>query len=110
MIPSAAPYSVTWNTERQVATRSPLIERAFFRLLNTPELISSHGFSSTHQFTAGTAFYHSLHINFRIGSSTAGLYSRKNFGTTAQITQSFFMCDTPCVVELRPGKGRSLIQ
>ena len=32
MIPSAAPYSVTWNTERQVTTRSPLIERAFFRL------------------------------------------------------------------------------
>ncbi len=32
MIPSAAPYSVTWNAERQVATRSPLIERAFFRL------------------------------------------------------------------------------
>ena len=29
MIPSAAPYSVTWNTERQVATESPLIERAF---------------------------------------------------------------------------------
>ena len=32
MIPSAAPYSATWNTERQVATRSPLIERAFFCL------------------------------------------------------------------------------
>ncbi len=32
MIPSAAPYSVTWNTERQVTPRSPLIERAFFRL------------------------------------------------------------------------------
>ncbi|VVN97522.1 hypothetical protein PS706_03259 [Pseudomonas fluorescens] len=32
MVPSAAPYSVTWNTERQVTTRSPLIERAFFRL------------------------------------------------------------------------------
>ena len=32
MFPSAAPYSVTWNTERQVTTRSPLIERAFFRL------------------------------------------------------------------------------
>ena len=30
MIPSAAPYSVTWNTERQVTPRSPLIERAFF--------------------------------------------------------------------------------
>ena len=29
MIPSAAPYSVTWNTERQVTTGSPLIERAF---------------------------------------------------------------------------------
>lgn len=29
MIPSAAPYSVTWNTERQVTTESPLIERAF---------------------------------------------------------------------------------
>ncbi|WP_221035764.1 hypothetical protein, partial [Pseudomonas salomonii] len=26
---SAAPYSVTWNTERQVTTESPLIERAF---------------------------------------------------------------------------------
>ncbi len=32
MIPSAAPYSVTWNAERQVATESPLIERAFFCL------------------------------------------------------------------------------
>jgi hypothetical protein len=30
MIPSAAPYSVTWNAERQVTTESPLIERAFF--------------------------------------------------------------------------------
>ncbi len=29
MIPSAAPYSVTWNAERQVTTGSPLIERAF---------------------------------------------------------------------------------
>ena len=29
MIPSAAPYSVTWNAERQVTTESPLIERAF---------------------------------------------------------------------------------
>lgn len=28
MIPSAAPYSVTWNTERQVTTESPLT-RAF---------------------------------------------------------------------------------
>jgi hypothetical protein len=37
MIPSAAPYSVTWNTERQVATRNPLIERVFFRLkFNAP--------------------------------------------------------------------------
>lgn len=32
MIPSAAPYSATWSTERQVATESPLIERVFFRL------------------------------------------------------------------------------
>lgn len=30
MIPSAAPYSVTWNAERQVTTKSPLIERVFF--------------------------------------------------------------------------------
>ncbi|WP_218577041.1 hypothetical protein, partial [Pseudomonas sp. AU8050] len=29
-VPSAAPYSVTWNAERQVAKESPLIERAFF--------------------------------------------------------------------------------
>ncbi|WP_259768576.1 hypothetical protein, partial [Pseudomonas protegens] len=27
-VPSAAPYSVTWNTERQVTTESPLA-RAF---------------------------------------------------------------------------------
>jgi hypothetical protein len=32
MIPSAAPYSVTWNAERQVTTGSPLIERAFLCL------------------------------------------------------------------------------
>ena len=32
MIPSAAPYSVTWNAERQVTTQSPLIERAFLCL------------------------------------------------------------------------------
>ena len=30
MVPSAAPYSVTWPTERQVTTESPLNERAFF--------------------------------------------------------------------------------
>ncbi|GEM_PF-4261596 len=37
MIPSAAPYSVTWNTERQAATRNPLNERVFFRLrFNAP--------------------------------------------------------------------------
>lgn len=37
MIPSAAPYSVTWNTERQVAKRNPLIERVFFGLrFNAP--------------------------------------------------------------------------
>ena len=30
MIPSAAPYSVTWPTERQVTTEIPLIERVFF--------------------------------------------------------------------------------
>ena len=39
MVPSAAPYSVTWPTERQVTTESPLIERAFFGLrfdLSTP--------------------------------------------------------------------------
>ena len=44
MIPSAAPYSVTWNAERQVTTESPLIERAFFCLgfgsaIPTPSLI-----------------------------------------------------------------------
>ncbi|MGY2403184.1 hypothetical protein [Pseudomonas sp. SDO5271_S396] len=32
MIPSAAPYSVAWNTERQVTTGSPLTERAFLCL------------------------------------------------------------------------------
>lgn len=32
MIPSAAPYSETWNTERQVTTQSPLTERAFLCL------------------------------------------------------------------------------
>jgi hypothetical protein len=30
MIPSAAPYSVTWNTERQVTTESPLNRGLFF--------------------------------------------------------------------------------
>ncbi|VVN79159.1 hypothetical protein PS834_00940 [Pseudomonas fluorescens] len=32
MVPSAAPYSVTWNAERQVTTQSPLTERAFLCL------------------------------------------------------------------------------
>lgn len=43
MIPSAAPYSVIWNAERQVTTGSQLVERAFFRLRNSLESISSHG-------------------------------------------------------------------
>jgi hypothetical protein len=48
MIPSAAPYSVTWNAERQVTTESPLIERAFFRLQHCaaihlqPRVLSTH--------------------------------------------------------------------
>ncbi|PBJ10860.1 hypothetical protein BSF40_05300 [Pseudomonas sp. ACN5] len=29
MIPSAAPYSVTWNTERQVTTEKPAIAGFF---------------------------------------------------------------------------------
>ena len=45
MVPSAAPYSVTWNAERQVTTRSPLNERAFCCLgfaksQKTPPIIS----------------------------------------------------------------------
>ncbi|WP_348749036.1 hypothetical protein, partial [Pseudomonas rhodesiae] len=44
-VPSAAPYSVTWNAERQVTRKSPLIERAFCRLdfakaEKTPPIIS----------------------------------------------------------------------
>ncbi|WP_240871928.1 hypothetical protein, partial [Pseudomonas sp. B707] len=43
-VPSAAPYSVTWNTERQVTTENPP-RRVFFCLELYMRDVSFHRFS-----------------------------------------------------------------
>jgi hypothetical protein len=47
MIPSAAPYSVTWNAERQVTTEKPAHAGFFLPQVCTlfPQVVSFHRFS-----------------------------------------------------------------